>query len=85
VADDAMPVGSPGSKKLTEVKGGTETPARKLLTCSVAANRWGERGGRRLVGARLYCCTGCSKAENVHVSTVTVKRVQIPISDLNWG
>ena len=45
MADDAMPVGSPGSKKLTEVKGGTETPARKLLTCSVAANRWGERGG----------------------------------------
>jgi len=43
----------------------------------------GGEGGRRLFGARLCCCIGRSKAEHVHVSTVMVKRVQIPMSALN--
>jgi len=45
LADDAMPVGSPGSKKRTQVKGGTKAPAWKPVAYSVAAHGWGERGG----------------------------------------
>jgi len=69
-----MPVGSPGSKKLTQVKGGTKTPAWKPVTCFVAAHRWGERGGGDS-SAPVFVVAPAVKAENVHVSTVMVKRV----------